>query len=103
MQELFTTHKPDEKTLFPVECQLCSIDLVRLFLAVVSTTLVAQGIEMNTTVLVYTLAAVAGFIVVMLAMLIVAIAAIRNKGRKQQQGKKGIYNCSFATLFEYVI
>ena len=59
--------------------------------AVVSTSLVAQGNEMN-TVLVYTLAAVAGFIVVMLAILLIAIAAIRYKGRKQQQRKKGIYS-----------
>ena len=59
--------------------------------AVVSTSLVAQGNEMN-TVLVYTLAAIAVFIVVMLAVMLIAIAAIRYKGRKQQQGIKGIYS-----------
>ena len=59
--------------------------------AVVLTSLVAEGNEMN-TVLVYTLAAVVGFIVVMLAILLIAIAAIRYKGRTQQQGKKGIYS-----------
>ena len=67
---------------------------------VVSTSPVAQGNEMSTALLVYSLAAVAGFSVVMLAILLIAIAAIRYKGRKQQQRIKGIYSCSFATLIE---
>ena len=58
------------------------------FFAVVSTTQVSRGNEMN-TVLIYTLAAVAGFIVVMLAILLIAIAAVRYKGETMQQGKKG--------------
>ena len=65
----------------------------------VSTSLVAQGNEMN-TVLVYTLPAVAVFIVVMLAILLIAVAALRYKCRKQQQGKKGIYDRFFIFLFE---
>ena len=62
----------------------------------------AQGNEMN-TVLVYTLAAVALFIVVMLAILLITIAVIRYKSRKQQQGKKGIYlQLISASLFERI-
>ena len=73
-----------------IECYVVLISFIHSF-AVVSTSPVAQGNEMN-TVLVYSLAAVAGFIVVMLAILLIAIAVIRYKGRKIQQGKKGMYS-----------
>ena len=73
-----------------IECYVLLISFIRSF-AVVSTSLVAQSNEMS-TVLVYTWAAVAVFIVVMMAALLIAIAAISYKGRKQQQGIKGIYS-----------
>ena len=77
-------------TVSTIECYVVLISFIYSF-AVVSTSPVVQGNEMN-TVLVYSLAGVAGFIVVMVAILLIAIAAIRYKGRKIQQGKKGIYS-----------
>ena len=56
-----------------------------------STSLVAQGNEIN-TVLAYTFSAIAGVIVVMLAIVLIAIATVRSKGRKQQQGMKVLTN-----------
>ena len=73
-----------------LECYLVLISFIHSF-AVVSTSPVSQGNEMN-IVLVYTLAAVAGFIVVMLAILLIIIAAIKYKGREQQHEMKGIYS-----------
>ena len=69
----------------------CSIVLIIPinFFAVVSTSPVAQGNEMNTA-LAYILSAVAGFIIVVLAILFIATATIRYRCRKKQQGMKGI-------------
>ena len=73
-----------------IECYVVLISFIHSF-AVASTSPVAQSNEMN-TVLVYALAAVAGFIVVIVTILLISIAAIRCKGRRIQQGKKGIYS-----------
>ena len=69
---------------------------INLF-AVVSTSLVAQGNKM-TAVLVYPLLAVTGFIVVMLAILLIAITTIRYRSRKRQEGNNGIITVDLHNL-----
>ena len=90
----------NEKMWFLLACYVVLMYFINSF-TVVSTSLVAQGNEVN-TVLAYALSAVAGFVVVMLALLLVAIAIIRCRDRKQQQRMNINHSMSYIILFAQI-
>ena len=74
------------------------VKIIGPIFAGISVSLLAQGNEINTS-LTYILTAVAGVIVLMLAILLIALAMIAYKITKQHQGIKGIYSSVLMILF----